>query len=134
VSLRDQMADDLAGVMDTDEFALAATYTPSESSATTFTATVIPQDMEVELAEGIDERYYARTQIFHGVRSTLRAAIATAISGSARDPARRDQLTFGSGDAYEGAWRILRVDVDEGDSAVMVCALPHSQHVRASTE
>ena len=98
MTLKDQMAADLANVMAADEFDEAGTYFP-KNSASSFAVRLVRGDIQggaSVFGEGVE---HARTCDAVLIRSVVRAGVL-AITGAARDPVREDKITLSDGDWY----------------------------------
>ncbi len=98
MSVKDQMAQDLAYVLAADEFDEAGTYYP-KGSADGFIVRLVRGDIQTgagNFGEGVEQTRTCEAVL---IRAVVRAGIES-IETDARDPVREDKLTLSDGDWY----------------------------------
>lgn len=121
MTLKDQMADDLANVfLNADEFAAAATVT-LRGESTTFALTVTPGDVvDSYSADGLGTTK-ARETVIVCQRSAWRDGTLDVLgTGNARDPIRGDALAL-TEQGYAGTWYVRAIATDVGDGLTLTC-------------
>lgn len=130
MTLKTDMAADLSDVfLNTDEFADTATYTPNGAS-TTFSATLVPGDVEESMLPAPSGEADRRLVQFTGSLALLRAGILV-VEGTVRDPRRLDSFVIASG-ACAGTWVVERVSPDLGGGVILFSR--YEQHHQIAAE
>lgn len=114
MTFKDQMANDLAAVLNASEFDEEGEFYPTREGTSHFTVRLIRGDISTTASPFDQGTEHTRTCDAILIRSVVRAGIEV-IESTARDPRRGDRITFTDDDDATAEWVIAAVGaVDVG--------------------